>query len=115
MSHSKLTFNDFLTESGLDKYYKDESSLDLRLYHDLKVFGDVAESYIELLQEQYDVDVSKFKFDNYFPQEFIGDSAIQRVLFWLLPFLRSRSESHVQYEDFTFRKIKNSMDSGYLI
>ena len=115
MSHSKLSFNDFLNESGLDKYYNGESSLDLRLYHDLKIFGDVAESYIELLQERYGVDVSKFEFGDYFPHEFMGDSTTQRVLIWLLPFLRSKRESNIQYKDFTFSKIKDSMECGYLV
>ncbi|MCV2885765.1 DUF1493 family protein [Aestuariibacter sp. AA17] len=115
MSCSKLSFNDFLSDSGLDKYYKNESSLDLRLYHDLNVFGDVAESYIELLQDQYGVDISKFKFDNYFPHEYVGDNAYQRVLFWFFPFLRSQKESRVEFQGLTLRKIKDSMNSGYLI
>lgn len=109
------SFESYLVDCGLDKYFLDQSSLDIRLYHDLNIYGDVAESYIELLSEKYDVDISDFKFDEYFPTEFIGKTNVQRVMFWLFPFLRKNHLDKNEYLPFTFKKLKDSFDSKTLV
>lgn len=109
------SFKNYLVDSGLDKYFSDQSSLDTRLYHDLNIYGDVAESYIELLSEKYGVDTSCFKFDEYFPAEFIGQTNLQRVVFWLFPFLRKNHIDNYKYLPFTFRKLKDVIDSKNLV
>lgn len=115
MNETLGSFDDFLMESGLKKAFKDESSFDTRLYHDLNIYGDIAESYIELLRDKYDVDVSAFNFDSYFPQEFTGHTITQRVIFWLFPFLREKYQKSQDYLPFTFKKLKDAIDSKNLV
>jgi hypothetical protein len=58
-----------------------------RLYHDLGVYGEAAEDYLEVLIKQYHVDLSDFVFDRYFPPEFPGETAISRSLIWFFPYI----------------------------
>lgn len=102
-------FNKFLIESGLSKYYKDEEDNDVSLYHDLNIYGDIAESYIELLAEKYGVDVSAFDFGSYFPPEFTGESTLQRYLYSFVPFLASLHNAKKTYKRFTFGVIKQTL------
>ncbi|QIR26887.1 MULTISPECIES: DUF1493 family protein [Kluyvera] len=46
---------------------------DTRLFHDLDLFGDTAENILEILQREFNVDMSSFKFDKYFPTEYSQD------------------------------------------
>ncbi|ECG1337010.1 hypothetical protein DS259_23865 [Salmonella enterica subsp. indica] len=46
---------------------------DTRLFHDLDLFGDTAEDVLEILQREFHVDMSPFKFDKYFPTELSKD------------------------------------------
>lgn len=51
-----------------------------RLFHDLHLFGDTAEDVLELLQSEFCVNMSEFKFNKYFPGEFSKDvSAIDTL------------------------------------
>ena len=82
---------------------------------DLRIYGDIAESYIELLRDKYGVNVSNFRFEKYFPEEIMGSSFKERTLFLLIPSLRKKAEQKIEYTPFTFRKIIDSIDLGYLI
>ena len=104
----------FLEESGLKKHYKGDESLNVRLYHDLNIYGDIAESYIELLRDNYNVDVSKFEFSDYFPCEFTGDSFLESCLYTFLPFLKNRYSSKKQFKPITFSSIKRAIENGVL-
>ena len=108
------SFENFLEESGLNKYYKDDESLNIKLYHDLNIYGDIAESYIELLSDKYNVDVSRFCFSDYFPEEFPGDSFFQSFLYSVATFLKTRHNSKKKFKAFTFFNIKNSIEKGVL-
>jgi hypothetical protein len=108
------TFNSFINDSGLSDYYKSNSDLELRLYHDLNIYGDIAESCIEILNDKYGVDVSCFKFEEYFPEEFSGKSQLQKVMFSLIPFLRTNKEDKAEFKPLTFLMLKNSIDKGRL-
>ncbi|AWB67160.1 hypothetical protein C2869_12255 [Saccharobesus litoralis] len=106
--------NLFLIECGLDKYVKNDSDLDIKLFHDLDFYGDVAESCIELLRDKYGVDTSYFIFEDYFPDEFPGNTQFQKVLVSLIPFLRKKHVDKSRYKPFTFNKIKCAIASGRL-
>jgi hypothetical protein len=114
MSHVENHFEEFLAESGLNKYYRDASDLTASLYHDCDIYGDVAESYIELLSGRYSVDVSDFKFHDYFPNEFAGNNQMKRLLFSFIPFLRAKYEDKGKYLPLTFQKIKEAINLGKL-
>ena len=111
---TKDNFDRFIKDSGLSDYYKSNSDLELRLYHDLGIYGDIAESCIETLNDRYGVDVSSFEFDNYFPEEFSGKSQFQKVLFSLIPFLRASKEDKSDFKPLTFLMLKNAIDKGRL-
>ena len=108
------SFDNFIIDSGLSDYFKSESDLELRLFHDLGIYGDIAQSCIETLKDNYKVDVSSFKFEDYFPEEFSGESQLQKVLFSVVPFLRTKSENKRDFKPITFSMIKNSIQVGKL-
>lgn len=61
--------------------------LETRLYHDLGVYGEVAEDYLDVLVNQYHVNLSNFIFERYFPPEFPGKTKISRILIWNFPYI----------------------------
>lgn len=107
-------FDNFIIDSGLSDYCKKKSDLKLRLYHDLGIYGDIAESCIETLKDNYNVDVTNFAFEYYFPEEFSGESQLQRILFNFVPFLRSKAENKKEFKPLTFLMIKNAIKEGRL-
>ncbi len=108
------SFNAFIEECGLSKYYSGKSDLKVRLYHDLNIYGDIAESCIETLRDDYSVDVSQFNFHDYFPPEFAGGSLFQRIVLSLLPCLRVMFEEKRDYLPFTFQMINEAINTGRL-
>lgn len=58
-----------------------------RLYHDLGIYGEIAEDYLDVLSKQYHVDLSNFVFEQYFPPEFAGNTAIDHILIWNFPYI----------------------------
>lgn len=111
---SANSFEKFIDECGLNKYYSGESDLSVRFYHDLNIYGDIAESCIETLRDNYNVDVSQFNFYDYFPPEFAGESLFQRIVLSLLPFLRVIFEEKREYLPFTFHMINEAIIIGKL-
>lgn len=75
-----------------------QSTKDTRLYHDLNVYGDIAETCVEVLETEYSVDLTNFVFDRYFPSEYIGDSALQALIYWIIPFLGKRKRNTRSFE-----------------
>ncbi|MFT4925134.1 MAG: hypothetical protein ACI8WB_001224 [Phenylobacterium sp.] len=108
------TFDNFIIDSGLSDYYKTEPDLELRLYHDLGIYGDIAESCIEILKDSYNVDVSSLNFDDYFPAEFSGQNQFQKILFSFIPFLQSKTGNKRNFKPLTFLMISNALKTGTL-
>ncbi len=107
-------FENYLNETGLHKYFKGDESLSIRLYHDLNVYGEDAEMYLLLLRDKYKVDVSKFKFEDYFPAEFPANSFFVDSLINAIPFLRKWYFKNNQFKTFTFDTIKQALKNGTL-
>ena len=82
-----------------------------RMYHDLCLYGDIAEACIEVLAERYNVDLSGFEFDKFFPQEFVGKSRFARVLLWILPYAGSfaRKRACPEYKPLTLDRIDQAI------
>ncbi len=108
-------FQDFLNSTGLAKYCIREGDFDLSLWHDLKIYGDVAESYMEVLNELYDVDISEFDFYLYFPAEFLGETTFQRCLATFFPFMRAWYHSKRTYKRLMFKDIKRAIETRKLL
>lgn len=77
---------DYLKRCGLAERQLMQCSGSTRMYHDLGLYGDIAEAYIEALVDHYHVDLSGFEFEKFFPPEFVGKNALARTLLWLVPF-----------------------------
>ncbi len=107
-------FERYIFKAGLADYYKSDSDLKLRLYHDLGIYGDVAEGCIETLRDDFNVDVSNFKFDDYFPEEFYGDNPLEKILFSLIPFIGSIKKNRKKFKPITFERIKSALIDGRL-
>ncbi|WP_175015405.1 DUF1493 family protein [Burkholderia lata] len=100
---------EYLRKCGFSKKRIDKLTYDTRLYHDLGVYGDLAEGCLEILCDQYHVDLSKFEFDKYFPREFVGENAFVRTLLWAVPFLGSGARRHGDYSVLTLGMVENAI------
>jgi len=109
------SFERFIETSRLSDYFKGDGDLEQRLYHDLGIYGDIAESYIEALKDNYNVDVTDFVFSDYFPDEFAGKNQLQKILFSLVPFIRSKVEDQKGFKPLTFLMLKEAIKNGKLV
>lgn len=107
-------FTKYINDSGLTDYYKSELGLKARLFHDLGMYGDIAESCIETLRDSYNVDTSNFQFDKYFPQEFVGDSLFEKAVLSFIPFPSSKRMSKEKFKPLTFEMLRESLITGKL-
>lgn len=95
---------------------------DTRLFHDLDLFGDTAEDVLEILQREFNVDMSSFNFDKYFPAEFSKDvkyiDKLNTLLFFKLNAIARKhflsikekvDEIYVNYHPITLRMIEMSI------
>jgi hypothetical protein len=58
-----------------------------RIFHDLGIYGEIAEDHMVTLANDFGVDLSAFVFEDYFPNEFAGQTTLQTWLFWVFPWL----------------------------
>ncbi|MGJ1421050.1 DUF1493 family protein [Sphingobacterium spiritivorum] len=92
----------------LQKYNSTDKALDenVRLYHDLNIYGDDAIELLNCFEEQFKVDLSRFRFTDYFPSE--GD--------WILPslfrFLTGKKPK--EYKQLTLSDLNKAINIGYL-
>lgn len=101
----------YLTYCGLSKNKIRNAKKDTRLYHDLGIYGDVAELYVESLIDKYEVDMSSFDFEKYFPLEFIGETAFQKVMYWAIPFLGLKARKTQKFKPLTLSMIEKTIET----
>ncbi len=101
----------YLLECGFKKSSINEFDGNTRLWHDLGVYGDIAESYIELMRDKYGVDISNFCFDDYFPTDFSGGSTFQIFIFSAIPFLRNRYNKKQPFKPLTLATVEKVLSS----
>lgn len=89
---------DYLRRCGISEKDILQSTRDTRLFHDLNIYGDVAEACVETLELEYSVDMSSFEFDRYFPSEYIGETPFKRVANWFFPLLGRRRRMTTYFE-----------------
>lgn len=122
MTHSPVTnsailpgeLEAYLSKCGLSKTAISECRLDTRLYHDLGIYGDIAEAYMEVLSDSFGVDLSAFNFDIYFPPEFPGKSSLTIFLVSHVPFGRwlYRKLSAPEYSPLTLKILLDALRAG---
>ncbi|MBB3121772.1 DUF1493 family protein [Pseudoduganella violacea] len=96
----------FLKLCGLRQSRIDNCDLNTRLYHDLGIYGEVAEGCMEVLVNAYQVDMTNFDFKTYFPLEFPGKTGVSRFLLWQIPFARRIVERKADYSPLTLGMIE---------
>lgn len=79
------------------------------MYHDLGLYGDIAEAYMEVLAERYQVDLSDFEFDKFFPEEYPGKNALTSALISITPFAAYFARRRKEYEPLTLEEIETAM------
>lgn len=101
----------YLKHCSLSESKIAQCSSSTRMYHDLGLYGDIAEAYIEVLAERYQVDLRGFEFEKFFPHEFAGKSALSRVLLWIMPFAGGAARQRDEYLPLTLERIDRALRS----
>jgi hypothetical protein len=96
---------DYLSACGLKQRTIDRSQLETRLYHDLGIYGDIAEGYMEILTDLYQVDLSNFVFDSYFPPEFPQRAGLSGFFIIYIPFVGAWMRRKIVYLPLTLAMI----------
>jgi hypothetical protein len=81
------------------------------MYHDLGLYGEVAEGYMEVLAEHYRVDLSGFEFREFVPLEFEGGNPLIRVLLWIVPFAGDAVRQRGQWMPLTLERVDRAIRS----
>jgi hypothetical protein len=84
-------------------------SLETRLYHDLGFEGDTAEEIILSIVSKYGVDMSKFKFSDYFPDEFPGQSRLVSIVLGFIPYGRAIYYRNTEFKPLTIGAIEEAI------
>lgn len=93
-------FEDFLLSAGLSKSVIKKAKLNTRLYHDLNIYGDEANSLVEELEKR--IHASSFRSELYFPPEFPGECFALQILHWVIPFSHQIFKTKEKYIPLTF-------------
>ena len=102
----------YLAKCGFSASEIAKCRLETRLYQDLGIYGDIAESYMEVLADSFNVDLSGFLFDKYFPLEFSGDSSFTRFLTTYIPWGKWIYHKNHSYNPMTLEMILNAIKCG---
>lgn len=79
------------------------------MYHDLDLYGDIAEGCMELLAKDYRVDLSGFEFEKFFPSEFVGNNRFTAFLLQLVPFAGKIARQRGNYLPLTLELIDRAI------
>lgn len=85
------------------------------LFHDLEIYGEIAEDYINILHENFSVNIDEFCFEKYFPCEFSNDGLMQMLLQWFFPWFATSSKEKNRRHPLPLSKIEQAIVSGKLI
>jgi hypothetical protein len=101
---------DYLRSVGFRDAEIAEFRPETRIYHDIGAYGDIAESYIEELRNKFNVDISEFIFEEYFPKEFEGKNNITSALIFFFPPISYFIRRINSYKPMTLAMIQNAID-----
>jgi hypothetical protein len=103
---------DYLIKCGLSKKTIEKCTLETRLYHDLCIYGDIAEAFMEALVDLYKVDLSDFAFYKYFPGEFQGNPWLTKFIINCTPWGKWICQRDRTYAPLTLKMILSAMSNG---
>ena len=104
-----MQLRNYLRHCGLSESELANCNGSTRMYHDLGLYGDIAEAYIEVLAKQYGVDISGFVFDDFFPNEFAGNNMLSRALLWIIPFAGKVTRQRKEYLPLTLARVDRAL------
>ncbi len=104
-----IELREYLKRCGLSERKIAQCNGSTRMYHDLGLYGDIAEAYIDVLANHYHVDLSGFEFEKFFPVEFGGKNILTRVLLWIVPFASNAVRQRSEYLPLTLEMIDGAM------
>ena len=108
-----IELREYLKLCGLSKNKIAQCTADTRMYHDLGLYGDIAEACMEELADHYHVDLSNFEFHKFFPPEFAGKNVLVMVLFSILPIFGYVIRRRGEYLPLTLQMIEDSMHAKH--
>jgi len=108
-SELSIELREYLKHCGLSKRKIARCSGSTRMYHDLGLYGDDAEIFMEVLADHYHVDLSGFEFEKFFPPEFPGKSGLTYGLFSLIPFSSYISRLRGEWQPLTLERIDRAI------
>lgn len=95
----------YLKDCGLTESKIANCHMQTQLCHDLGIYGEAAEDFLEILRKQYQVDLSNFEFTKYFPEEYPYDTFAERIVFNFLPFGRWFASRKVTWRPLTLAMV----------
>ncbi|WP_411885984.1 hypothetical protein [Polaromonas sp. YR568] len=97
---------EYLKRCGFSKGKIAKCNTGTRMYHDLGLYGEIAETCIDMLAHQYQVDLTGLEFEKFFPPEFAGKSMLTRTLLWVMPFAGKAVRQRGEYLPLTLGMIE---------
>ena len=110
-SELSVELREYLKRCGLSESKIAQCSGSTRMYHDLGLYGDIAEAYMGVLADHYHVDLSGFEFEKFFPPEFAGTNMLTRALLWIVPFAGNAARGSSEHLPLTLEMIDGVMRS----
>ena len=108
-SELSIELREYLKRCGLPESKIAKCSGSTRMYHDLGLYGDIAEAYMEVLAEHYRVDLSGFEFEKFFPHEFAGKNMFTRALVWIVPFAGNTARRRREWLPLTLERVDRAI------
>ncbi|QYF94621.1 DUF1493 family protein [Massilia sp. PAMC28688] len=106
---------EYLKCCGTSSRVISKCTLETRLYHDLDIYGEIAEDYLEVLSEKFGVDLSGFHFDDFFPQEWPqGNSWAESLLLKVFPGIERLYRKPKLYAPITMRMLNTALEKKRL-
>jgi hypothetical protein len=102
----------YLGKLGYSERHIAYMSMNTRLFHDLGAYGDSAIEDMQLVEEEFGVDLSGFEFAKYFPPEFEGRNGLEAFLISCIPFANRLIRNRRSYAPLTLGMIEQSMQAG---
>jgi hypothetical protein len=104
-----IEVREYLKRCGLSERTIARCNGSTRMYHDLGLYGDIAEAYLGVLANSYHVDMSGFEFEKFFPLEFAGRNKLSRALLWIVPFAGMVARRRGEYFPLTLDMIARTI------
>jgi hypothetical protein len=88
---------------------------DTRLWQDLRIYGEIADDFLADLLKEYQIDMSEFNPEKYYPNEVEGKNIFMVNLIFFIPFLNDYLRSRRVFAPLTLGMIDDAINSKRLV